>query len=285
MTDTHEEPVPAHGAFKVLGALAELGEATAAAVAEHAGLGYSTTTPKLRAWEGSGQAERFRTGDGRSLWRLTDAGRTATAATATTGAPHPTAAEVPEPTADVAATEDQSSTDDAFSPAAAAETPQPAGGSPSAQPHPDPHAPAAPEPAEPTEPNSKVDTPAVATSIPAADADQDQDAPGEPTPADGRPDAETADAPPDGSPPVTARRVGGSLRGAVLDLLEAHPDRAYKTGELSKLIDAANAGTGAAKASPGAVANAAIKLVADGKAVQTVDRPATFQLAPATGGQ
>jgi hypothetical protein len=64
------------------------GDATAAVVAEQAGLGYSTTS-KLRAWEGSGQAERLRTGDGATLWRLTDAGR---AATATTGTSLPAAA-------------------------------------------------------------------------------------------------------------------------------------------------------------------------------------------------
>ena len=71
---------PAHSAIKVLAALAELGAASAAAVAEHAGLGYSTTTPKLRAWETSGQAERVRTDDGHTLWRLTPAGHAATAA-------------------------------------------------------------------------------------------------------------------------------------------------------------------------------------------------------------
>ncbi|MEV0811350.1 MarR family transcriptional regulator [Micromonospora sp. NPDC050200] len=287
MTDTHEANAPVHSAFKVLAALAELGEATAAAVAEHAGLGYSTTTPKLRAWEGSGQVERFRTGDGRTLWRLTDSGR---AATATAGAPHPTATpEGPQATAGPVGTDEQSQASDGSPSAAVADVPPPASGGASPRSHPDQHAPVAPDPAEPTEPaeltepNQEVEAPTVAASTPVADADQD--ASGEPTPADGRPDAEAADAPPDGSRPGTARRIGGSLRGAVLDILEAHPDRAYKTGELTKLIDAANAGTGAAKASAGAVANAATKLVADGKAVQTVDRPATFQLAPATGGQ
>ena len=33
-----------------------LGEATAAAVADHTGLGYSTVTPKLRAWETTGHS-------------------------------------------------------------------------------------------------------------------------------------------------------------------------------------------------------------------------------------
>ncbi|MGQ5265229.1 hypothetical protein ACTWLT_31200 [Micromonospora sp. ZYX-F-536] len=126
---------------------------------------------------------------------------------------------------------------------------------------------------------------------------READAP-EPNPAvdaGGTPADPVSEAPQDGSEvgeapggegrPGTARRTGGSLRGAVLDILEAHPERQYKTSELCKLVDAANAGTGAAKASAGAVANAVTKLVAAGTAVQTVERPATYQLAPATGGR
>lgn len=81
MTDAPES-VPAHAMFKVLAALAELGEATAAAVADKASLGYSTATAKLRALEHTGQAEPVRTEDKRAVWRLTDAGRT------TVGADH-----------------------------------------------------------------------------------------------------------------------------------------------------------------------------------------------------
>jgi hypothetical protein len=77
---------------------------------------------------------------------------------------------------------------------------------------------------------------------------------------------------------VQARRPGGSLRGAVLDILEAHPDRQFKTGQLCKLLDAA-ADPGARKASAGAVYNALLKLAAGGRAIQVVERPATFQLA------
>ena len=61
---------------KVLAALHRLGEATAAGTATEAGLGYSTTTPKLRALEDHGLAEPIRAEDGRTLWRLTDAGHT-----------------------------------------------------------------------------------------------------------------------------------------------------------------------------------------------------------------
>ncbi|MET8837558.1 MarR family transcriptional regulator [Micromonospora sp. NPDC004540] len=260
MTDTHTESPPAHSAIQVLAALAELGQATAAEVAEHAGLGYSTTTPKLRAWEGSGQAERFRTGDGPTLWRLTDAGRAATAT------PQPAAADAPAPSTDpevaqLDAAEAQLQPGDA-EPSTAADTTGPPDSSPASQQEPEPEAPDAGE----------------STAGNVADKPTD---PACQTPAGSH---DSGDGPRGEDRSAAARRRGGSLRGAVLDILEAHPDRAYRTGDLCKLIDAANAGTGAAKASAGAVANAAIKLVAAGKAMQTVERPATFQLAPAASG-
>ncbi|MFC0030157.1 MarR family transcriptional regulator [Micromonospora chaiyaphumensis] len=263
MTDTHTETAPPHSAILVLATLAELGQATAAEIAEHAGLGYSTTTPKLRAWEGSGQAERFRTGDGRTRWRLTDAGR---ATTATTATPQPAAADAPAPAADLEdaqpdAAEAQLQPDDA-DPSTAADTTGPPDSSPASQQEPEPEASDAGESSAGNVADKATDT---ACQTPAGSHDSGDGPRGE-----------------DSSAPV--RRRGGSLRGAVLDILEAHPDRAYRTGELCKLIDTANAGTGSAKASAGAVANAAIKLVASGRAVQTVERPATFQLAPATGG-
>ncbi|MGC5022807.1 MarR family transcriptional regulator [Micromonospora sp. DT47] len=272
MTDTQQATAPVHSTIRVLAALAELGEATAAAVAEHAGIGYSTTTPKLRAWEESGQAERFRTGDGRTLWRLTDAGRTATAATSPTrpDSRQPAAAPAtPEPSTEPNVVEEQ---------------PQDGDGS-SAEPD-DP--PAAEGDDEPAESDPDVDLPAAPQAPPttaSADTDRAVETPAEPTAEDERHGSEAVDTPQDVARPAKARRTGGSLRGAVLDILEAHPDREYKTGELAKLVDAGNEGSGAAKASPGAVANAVTKLVADGKAVQTIDRPATFQLAPATGGR
>ncbi|MEW2332170.1 MarR family transcriptional regulator [Micromonospora chersina] len=269
MTDTHTESPPSHSAFKVLAALAELGHATAAEVAEQTGLGYSTTTPKLRAWEGSGQAERFRTGDGRTVWRLTDAGRAATATTrppAAADAPAPAPAAEPDSTALEAAqpeaTEARLQPGDA-DPPAVADTTDPHGSDAASPPQAEPDAPDARDCAAGETPDKATETAC-------------QTRPGNHANDDG-PRGEDR--------PAAGRRTGGSLRGAVLDILEAHPDRAYRTGELCKLIDAANAGTGAAKASAGAVANAAIKLVASGKAVQTVERPATFQLAPAGGGE
>jgi hypothetical protein len=82
--------------------------------------------------------------------------------------------------------------------------------------------------------------------------------------------------PTDGTP----RRPSGTLRGMLLDILEAHPDQQFKVSELCKRIDATHEGSGAAKASAGAVANALNGLAGNGIILRTVDRPATYQLAP-----
>ncbi|MEV0726908.1 MarR family transcriptional regulator [Micromonospora purpureochromogenes] len=268
MTDTPPDNAAAHSTFRVLAALAVLGEASAAAVAEKAGLGYSTTTPKLRAWEDSGQAERVRTADGRTLWRLTDAGRTATATTATTDPP-PAGVETPELTAEPDATDAHSQSGEGPSATSPGGDP-PASGDDHREPaptSPDPGAMPDPEVSTATGDDARGEPPAG----PAPQKQPDDPDPGEALQAETR--------------PATARRAGGSLRGAVLDVLEAHPDRQYKVGELCRLVDAANAGTDAAKASAGAVANALAKLVVAGNVVQTVERPATFQLAPTRGRQ
>ncbi|SBT65656.1 hypothetical protein GA0070622_2657 [Micromonospora sediminicola] len=276
MTDA-PQPVPAHTMFTVLAALRELGEATATAVAEHAGLGYSTATAKLRAWEKTGHAERFRSDDNRAMWRLTDTGRTTTATPPSTQ----DAADTP-PGGTAAATSDTATpTDPLDTPDAPERDSEP------------------PAPADEASPAlaSTGGAPAPPDTVTSSRGGDEQRPPSEEAghdrqQSDAAPDDAEAkgegglNADPQGQATATGngRRVKGSLRGAVLDILEAHPDRQYKTSELCKLIDAANAGSGARKASQGAVFNAAIKLVAAGALVQTVERPATFQLAPATGG-
>ncbi|MEV1329918.1 MarR family transcriptional regulator [Micromonospora costi] len=270
MTDT-PEPVPAHAMFKVLAALAELGEATAAAVADKAGLGYSTATAKLRAWEQTGQTERIHNDSKRAVWRLTDAGRATVGTDQATSPANGSPPDVlPNEPAQPASDDDPGATD-------TAETPE---------------EPSTPEPENPA--HAGPSTCASDTTAP-PDAPTPPDGEEEPVAAtDG--DSQQSASTPDGTDPDTAvpsdhpasggnRRAKGSLRGAVLDILEAHPDRSYKTSELCKLIDAANAGSGAKKASAGAVVNALVKLVAAGKAVQTVEKPATFQLAPTTGSR
>jgi DNA-binding transcriptional ArsR family regulator len=74
----------------VLAAIADLGEATAASIAESCGVAYSTTNMKLRLLEGAGLAEASRGGDTKVRWRLTDTGRpTAGRATQDTSRPAP----------------------------------------------------------------------------------------------------------------------------------------------------------------------------------------------------
>ncbi|MCX4387313.1 MarR family transcriptional regulator [Micromonospora peucetia] len=275
MTDTPEH-VPAHTMFKVLAALGELGEATAAAVAEHAGLGYSTATAKLRAWEQTGQAEKFHTDGNRTLWRLTDTGRTTTATQA--DPPSREAASDAPPDQPEQTTPDTADFSDL---PVAADPPQQDGERivpPDGHTGDEASAPAtgAPAPPDTATPGRADEEP------PLAEADhQDQQAE---RAAEAEADAE-GDAASKAASTAQDRRAKGSLRGAVLDILEAHPNQQYKTGELCKLIDAANAGTGAKKASGGAVYNAAVKLVAVGKAVQTVEKPATFQYASTTGSR
>ncbi|MEV0003479.1 MarR family transcriptional regulator [Micromonospora sp. NPDC050980] len=262
MTD-QPETAPPHALFKVLAALADLGDATAAAVAEHAGLGYSTATAKLRVWEGTGQTERIQGDDKRAVWRLTDSGH-ATVGASRTATPTDSSFAEPEAPADESASvgdtvgdgpgDTEKSSERASTPDSTAEGEPPA-----------------------AEPSAPADEPPTGDD-PAPTVDDD------PPQAGTLDDSEAqAVATPDSSTtaPGRSRRAKGSLRAAVLDILEAHPDRAYKTGELSKLIDAANVGTDARKASPGAVANAADKLVGAGKAIRIDGKHATFQLAPA----
>lgn len=284
MTDT---TIPgAHSAIRVLAALAELGETTAAAIAEHSGIAYSTTTPKLRTWENTGQAERFRTDDGRTLWRLTEAGRTATAIaephTAAQSAPVPGPVEQPKPTTDTATDTEAvlaappESTDTGTPADTVVGADDNAGARPKSnaglplvegQPHPD----------IATDPGANSPQPDPA-DLPAVDVtDQEvQDTTTAPQPVVGV----EVGKPNDEGTATPERRSPGSMRAAVLDICEAHPDRQYKVGELCRLIDAANAGTDAKKASQGAVYNACTKLAAAGTLTQTVDKPATFQLAP-----
>jgi hypothetical protein len=287
--------------LRVLAALAELGEATASAIADKAGLGYSTTTPKLRAWEDAGQAERFRDGDGRTLWRLTAAGRIATAAPAnvrhvgddharadaTTGsdvapaeAAEPNAADNPDGAGECDGTQpDEASADppshDPIGQPAVTSQPRSSGrsGAPALPVSADAGEPveAAPQPEHLGEELAEV--PPVAT---ARDCDAQRDS------ADGASAATTdedvtADAGPTAE--ATNRRGTGTLRAAILDILEANPDQRYKVSELCKLIDRANEGTGVKKASAGAVHNAATTLVQAGTAVLAAEKPATFALA------
>ena len=256
MSDTSPDTVAAAAVDRVRAVIGELGEATAAAIGERAGLAYSTTTPKLRTLEDLGHAHRFRAADNRTLWRLTDDGRLAATATGTT---------------DTASGGDPAALEPGSPPTAAAP--------------PDDDIPPPDDDADPP------DTTSVDATADATDAADGQDIATAPAPADtdvngGRVTADTAsptaasdDAaatePVDTSP---ARRAKGTLAGAVMDVLEAEPGRAFKVSELCKRIDAANEGTDVRTASPGAVVLAAHRLARAGRAVIATEKPISFQL-------
>ena len=292
---------------KVLAALHRLGGATAAGTAAEAGLGYSTTTPKLRTLENQGLAEPIRADDGRTLWRLTDPGHAhAQQDQADDPGPadtHPAA----EPTAAEAAAAATPVTPDDEHHDVAGDTPEHLDDTPAQAELPgdtatgveQPAAPQGPagtdgdpadagEPRDDTadaspsdKPGAESDTEAADATDPAAHAPQTGDGATQDTGTGGAQPATAPAAAPRAEPAAQrdCRRASGTLRGAVLDILEAHPGQRYKTSELCKLIDKANEGTGAKKASAGAVHNAAVKLVEAGRAVQAVEKPATFAFA------
>jgi DNA-binding MarR family transcriptional regulator len=234
---------------KVLTALHRLGQATAAATAAEAGLGYSTTTPKLRTLENQGLAEPFHSQDGRTLWRLTGKGRAYAEQEQVGDAGSDGAAERVNDAAALADLPDEG----AAASAHRVEPADPADGSPRAEPDADAPAPAA----STTQITNSAD--------PAADAATDTA-------------AATAAA-------TGGRRASGTLRGAILDILEANPGQRYKVSELCKLINKACEGSGAKTAGAGAVVNAANKLVGTGHAVLAVEKPATFTLAETPAGR
>ncbi|MFI2663430.1 hypothetical protein [Micromonospora carbonacea] len=285
---------------KVTAALAALGQDTAAAIAQQAGVGYSTATKRLRVLEEAGQAETFRADDGRTLWRQpasTAGGSGDTPASTTDDPPHtsdpdtphenpeqPGGTPAPGPDADTtAAMEPEESTgnppDEVRRPASEVAADPPAPQDPSSRTGGDQSDAVATDPAgEGGEPVTPV---SIENSVPveAGEAEPGRD-PGLASAPDHLPaGGQTEDPEAAGA---QARRSKGSLRGAIRDVLEAHPDQPFKTSQLCRAIDAANEGSGSAKASAGAVVNAVHKLVAAGIAVQVADRPAAFQLAPTT---
>ncbi|MET8147853.1 hypothetical protein ACIBSW_24865 [Actinoplanes sp. NPDC049668] len=279
MTDEPTDPPPANTAFRVLASLADLGEATAAAIAEKAGLGYSTVTPKLRAWESAGQAEMYHNqATSQRLWRLTDAGKATTATPAqhavapTGGGTDPASAPAKPAKRKRAAT--------AAEPDQQRRTDEPNASDPVQSNDGDPTAPTPPPDTAPddgTQPTaaSTAATPAVdpADAPPVAAADD------QPVPGDGDGDGDTSEA---GTQPKL-RRPKGALEATALSILRANPGTEFKVGEMKAAIDQADAATGYPRASEGATSNALDKLARENQAVRVEGRKAaTFQLAPTT---
>ncbi|MFG3640747.1 MarR family transcriptional regulator [Micromonospora sp. NPDC047762] len=286
---------------KVAAALAALGQDTAAAIAQRAGVGYSTATKRLRTLAEAGRAESLRADDGRTLWRHLPN----TAISTDSGGPPATTSEArrdPSPALTDGIVDEAHGPDDAPGPAEEANTASAA--------RPDDESTRLP-PDDEHRPTPDSDADRAALQVPPAKEDADPDAPttepSEASPAgaenraaagasgqaDSRPsldpagsdDAVASSSPSDASSASGGgkpRRSKGSLRGAILDVLEAYPGQPFKTSELCRAIDQANEGTDSAKASAGAVVNAVHKLVTDGAAVQVAEKPATFQLASTT---
>jgi hypothetical protein len=234
----------------ILTALAQLGQATAADTAAAAGVAYSTATRNLRELAAAGRVEKVQEGK-QTHWRLPNQPTAVTTDDPDTDEPgtgEPDGSAPPqddEPDSDASTTGDDTVADDA--------APVPA-------PDQDAHA------------TPAVDQPA---SEPAADPDSGVRSTVDTTTTAGA----AAPAADDSGPTAqTPRRAGGTLDGAVLDVLEANPEQGFKVSELCKLINQANEGQEVAKASPGAVVLAAQRLVRKGKAVLAVEKPATFQL-------
>ena len=275
----------------LVAAIGRLGQATPAQIAADADVAYSTTNKKLRDLAAAGRAEKFTAEDNRTLWRLTgpagqDVKASDPAAAVPSGTdPVPAVPDEPDPAATDTDSVDDDSGDTVAVPAGDGGQP-PEAGSPE-EPTPPTVDPAAAEPTERVDPTGGVDEHADTAQDgghQAADAGQPPTQASSGSADDGDPGADTppAGAAPEPAGPAKARRASGSLDGAVLDILEPHPQRGFKVSELCKLIDKANEGTDAAKASPGAVVLAAQRLVRKGKAVLVVEKPATFQwLAPA----
>jgi hypothetical protein len=297
---------------KVAAALAELGQETAAAIAERAGVGYSTATKKLRVLEEAGQAEPYRADDGRTVWR-----QAASTASSTDGddtpAGTPDAEPLDAPAPPIAEDEGREQADEPSTPAQSATEPDEL--SAPTEDTAEPDEPTADQPDDADLASSDDDTD---RATPHGPPGQPDDSPTGPTPAaepeeerdesgdagsvsdsvvatvdetevanttastDDSTSASTPAEDPNASTDGKPRRSKGTLRGAILDVLEAHPDQPFKTSQLCKAIDKANEDSGSAKASAGAVVNAVHKLVADDLAIQVVERPAAFRLAPKT---
>lgn len=322
------------GQEAVAAAILHLGDATAAALAEAAGIAYSTTNKKLRLLEAAGRAEAFKGTDGRTLWRATataqPAGQTPESDTDPAAVPAPPTEpdvepELTEPDtaedADAALpTETESAetehTDNGTADTSGSGVPIPGGtdshpaevqasdtqdsdGSTDAGDFADSDTNAAAAEAnvhaagdnrstEPVAPDADVEPVAGSGDEPTVDRRESARPEADEAAASDGPDAvrNTADA---STPTVDgngsaagARRRPGTLIESIRTIMRANPDTKYRVGQLCKLIDTANEGTGVKKASPGAVKNQLDKLGGKGEIVMVVEHPATFQLAATT---
>ncbi|BFU47719.1 hypothetical protein [Krasilnikovia sp. MM14-A1004] len=294
MTET--TPPAATAAQRIVAAMWTLDRpATPKQIQEAAGVGYSTVSPVLRRLLAASQAVKSEGSDGSTLWHIvTDIPSTlgpanGDATSAAPEQPNPTAGE--PPTDDGAVPENSSPTDDpraeatsdhadshpdltgthsALSNQSPETLPTPDGtrlptGAPDSDHHP------APATAEPAEPEPKPD----ADPKPAAEHESVGSNSGTPDVPD--PDAPATRTTRAYRKPVKPRRPKGALRAAILAALTDNPDRAFRVGEMCKIIDGADRDGMFSKAGPGAVVNALDKLANDGHALRVSEAPASYQ--------
>ncbi len=280
MTTTQRPPIgradtAPTAAQKVVAAMWTLGTpATPKAIAEAAGVGYSTVTPILRNLLADEQAVKTDSATGPAEWQLT----------ATLPTPTPIGDETP--------VQQATATNPASDPSAAASV---ADGHDHAYRDDIPHAGDTPEADHTPQAGDAADADSGADPTPDPQPDTDTDTDTDGAPKSGTPAAEhatpeaSADAgqQPTGRTyrkPVQPRRPKGELRAAVLTVLTGSPEQAFKVSEVCKAIDAANADGTSNKAGAGAVANALDKLVTSGDAQRVEEaKYATYQAAPAGG--
>jgi hypothetical protein len=262
-------------------ALRAFGELTAANVAEKVGMAYPTVTPKLRALEEAGRAERVKN-NGQTFWRLV---------TATAQAPEITA----DPDTDSGAATDRPDTgtdpNETTAPPAAtgAEEPLPALTDPGTG---DREPADAPDSA-PTDPaDAAADTAGAPTVAPApetAQAPSPEPEPAtttanDPTGGDGADAAQPAtDSTPASPAAGKTRRPPGALDRTAMRVAQSNPDREFKVTEMARLIDQADAADGHhyPTASPGAVVLSCDRLVEGGYLTKVNEKPATYKFAKA----
>ncbi|GAB1644258.1 hypothetical protein [Krasilnikovia sp. MM14-A1259] len=288
MTET--TPPAATAAQRIVAAMWTLDRpATAKQIQEAAGVGYSTVSPVLRRLLAASQAVKSEGSDGSTLWHIvTDIPSTLGPAngdaTSAASDPHdPTGGEPPtdddampansrptddnraEVTSDHADSHpDLTGTHPALSHQSPETLPTPDAtrlptGALAADNHPGP---ASTEPGE-LEPKPNADPESVGSRI-------------------GTPDVPDPDAPATRTTrayhkPVKPRRPKGALRAAILAALTDNPDRAFRVGEMCKIIDGADRDGMFSKAGPGAVVNALDKLANDGHALRVTEAPASYQ--------
>jgi hypothetical protein len=268
---------------RIVAVMTEFGPISAREIAAHAGMAYSTTTPKLRALAATGRAERIIEG-GNTRWRMTPSASDDACAARTELTPNQASEPTPTTTNPAPATVAGHLADSART---AREQATPAGarhdppdvvatsdrdrGSTTATEHLDAPADTAldragPSPAHGAYANARESV--TAEPIHAA-APHHAGGSGHGPSDDGSdrdPPVESGTTAGDG-PTARPRRPKGTLPRLALAIMRANPDTSYKVAQMAKLIDA----------TAGATVNALNKLAADGTALMTVETPATFK--------